>query len=337
MTFTGETKKEILATLTDNRKRFLSATLGLVDDATNKYYRIGLENIQFGDIHSLKNIIEKTILDNDNPSFTKNDIIYKTKGLTPVEYDDLSAYFTKHFRDIEEPIKNEFWLNPTNQERFNQIADFNVFSDLVVDKSEVANRIKYGAIFEVDNWQKFHQSLVSIFLPDFKFDIKLSSNTHRYVKQIEENLFLCLEYDFKRERQALVRSSVDVGKYRLVLLTKDFNRKTKSEEYYYNTNPAILNLGNAVHPIFNNPCTELFRFFARENVVETSPGNISFKYWTKFEHLPDDKMRLYNSEQFGDTLKRHAFFYMDIYTYYFRQYLQFLETCLTKDLAYVQK
>lgn len=332
MTFNDDFKKEILTTLADNKCEFLSTTLGLVDDATNKHYRIGLENILFGDIHSLKEIIEKTILDNENPSFTKNDIIYKVKGLKTIEYDDLNTYFTKHFRDIEEPIKNEFWLNPTNQERFSQIANFNVFTDLVVDKSEVANRIKYGAIFEVDNWQKFHQSLISIFLSDFKFDIKLSSKTHRYVKTIDENLFLCLEYDFKQEGQALVRSIVDVGKYRLVLLNRDFNRKTKSEEYYYKTNPTILNLGNAVHPIFNNPCTELFRFFARENLVETPPGYFSQKYFTKFENLLDDKVRLYNSEQFGDTLKRHAFFYMDIYSYFLRPYIEFIENCLLRGV-----
>lgn len=102
MTFTDDTKKEILATLADNRKEFLSATLGLVDDATNKHYRIGLENIQFGDIHSLKDIIEKTILDHENPAFTKNDIIYKVKGLKTVEYEDLSAYF----KSISATLKN---------------------------------------------------------------------------------------------------------------------------------------------------------------------------------------------------------------------------------------
>lgn len=337
MTFTDDTKKEIVRTLSHNKNDFLLTTLGLVDDAKSKYYRIGLENIVFGDIHSLKDLIEKTIHDNENPTFTKNDIIYRAKGLKNVEYGELNTYFQKQFRDIEERIKDEFWLNQTNQERFNQITDFNVFRNLVVDKSEATNLMKYGAIFEVDNWQKFHQSLIAIFFPDFKFDIKLSSKTHRYVKQISDNLFLCLEYDFKQEGQALSRGSVDVGMYRLVLLNKDFNRKTKSEEYYYNTNPTILNLGNAVHPIFNNPCTELRRFFARENIIETSSGNASFKYWTKFEYLPDDKMRLYNSEQFGNTLKRHAFFYMDIYSYYFRQYLKFLETCLTKDFFYEKR
>lgn len=328
MKFTDDTKQEIRANLADKRKDFLSSTLEMVEYATNKYYRIGLEQIQFGDIHSLKDIIKKTILDYENPTFSRNAIIYKIKDLKTIAYEELNAYFSNYFLENEEAIKNDFWLIPNNQNRFNQICNFRVFSDLIVDKSEVANRMKYGAIFEVSSWQKFHQSLITIFLPEFKFDIKLSSKTHRYVKQIDDNLFLCLEYDFKKEQQALVRSNIDIGKYRLVLLNRAFNRKTKSEEYYNHTNTTILNLGNAVHPIFNNPCTELFRFFARENVVENSPGNISFKYLTKYEHLPNHKIRLYNSEQFGDTLKRHAFFYMDIYSYYFKQYLQFLETCL---------
>jgi hypothetical protein len=316
------------------REQFYTDTIALLDSALHTYYGIGTKIIPFGTKEDLISVVEKTIRCSESPVYSKYGIDYVVLGKKDVNYEEEEKYYENEYAALEKEVKNEYWKIPDKERKYGTVSRFRAFKDLTVQSEEVSTYLTQGLLLlEIENWLEYYKNLINIFFNDFKLDIQKSSSTLRFVKNINRGLYLCLEYDEENERQVLARGDFGLKKINIVVLNYAFGKKIEETDYFEENHLTIKCLGPARHPVFNDIPISINTFAARSMFEEESPGSLKIINSTKFENFPNGRVRLYNSEEFGDLIKRHAFFYMDVYSFYLSSYLKFIEECLRKTAA----
>lgn len=316
--------------LKNKRARFCSDTLAFVDKVKPTVYRIGTKRNYFGNEENLKNIIRQLILDDVCYTYTKNRIGFKPVGLMPasIKYDP--PYPDNDFTAIEEKGIAEYWQLPEKEKQYQSLAEFEPFVEVIVDKDESRQYFTGMFLLNVDAWLKYYRQLMETFFSAYKFDIKRSSRVLRFSKEIKAGLTLCLEYDERAMRIALERGKFDWVDITVTVVNDAFKRNVARKEYTSATHPDIKNIALGKHPVFGIPCTTPQTVAARTTSTvnaETGIHQVQSIYW---EYLPDNMVRLYNKPETGELIKRHCFYYMDIYSYYLQPYLNFIESGLAE-------
>jgi hypothetical protein len=215
---------------------------------------------------------------------------------------------------IEEFSKEIFWANGDEEKSFQKLDTFESFIDIFIPKEERLRKLVTSPFFNIDDWILYYQNLLDLKFPEFAEKLTSGKSVIKY-RLFKDNFYLGIESDYQDSRKAFKKGWWETPEYKLVIFKKLTGKKIQ----------RMVVFDNFVHPFFRIPAFDFKVFFAVKTTHQISENEYVLDNGTKTDYLDDGTVRLYNSEEFGDNLKRHAYFYYDMLSHTTRGYIKFIE------------
>jgi hypothetical protein len=245
---------------------------------------------------------------------------------------DYEEYLTA-IKELEGACEQEFWNTSEKNEDYREISNFNPFNNqpIPIQYLESFRKFKYNT----DGWSSYISKLIKFCFPEFDIQSE-TGNVVRFAKKLNEELFLGIEFDKKYFLSRLKDADPDVSYLNLILFNNSFDLGMKQRPYILKYNDKVLSLGILGNPFFYRPCfslssfavVELYYFKEDENGWRAMLPRYS---WGKKEN-GDGTFTLIHPEEYGEKLKKHAFFYFDALAYSSRSYLTYLEKSILDSI-----
>lgn len=209
--------------------------------------------------------------------------------------------------------KTIFWANEKEEKDYKEISNFECFRDVVISR-EMINKTIINIPFNLEGWTKYYQNLLAIKFPEFLDEIIIRGKIIRY-RQFKYDFYIGVETDYKKFQSSL-KKDYDAQPLHKLIIFKILNKKQIE---------TFLTFDKFVHPHFDPPAYSFGSYFYAENSIRVSEDEHSLKYTVEREILDDGSVKLSMSENFGEHLKRHAFFYYDMLNHTTKEYIKFIE------------
>lgn len=210
--------------------------------------------------------------------------------------------------------KEIFWENPKEEEAYQKIGQFNSFEDKIVDEKKLYNVLINGPFFNVKGWILYYQALLDLKFAEFSEKIVSGRSIIKY-RPLKGKYFIGIETDYQSCKINFRKGWWVEPDYKLIIFervdTKKIIRLVIFEKF--------------VHPHFNPPAFSFSSFLGTKTMYDISDIETVIDDGTRKEFLSDGTVRLYNSNEFGDDYKRHAYYYYDMLYQTTKEYIRFIE------------
>ncbi|WNI35970.1 hypothetical protein [Chryseobacterium sp. SG20098] len=210
--------------------------------------------------------------------------------------------------------KEIFWSNPEEEESYQKISQFNCFEDKAVKREKLYNVLINSPFFNVKSWILYYQRLLDLKFSEFSEKIISGKNIMKY-RPFKGEYFIGIETDYQSCKINFRKGWWEEPEYKLIVFEKSGSKKINK----------IISFDKFVHPHFDPPTFSFAAFFGTRTIYNVSELEIVMDNGTKKEFLDDGTVRLYNSNEFEDEYKRHAYFYYDMLYQTTKEYIKFIE------------
>lgn len=236
---------------------------------------------------------------------------------------------------LEYECESEYWSNENYVTPFAKIAQFPAFKNTQLEGVQQLNKyLNKGDFYFHEGWLQYFYELVEYFFKEYKFNAHLSwKGIKRFTKEISSEYLLCLEYDENEITSLLRKGDIDTPELNLVLIRKDA-RLIKHRRYIYEENPDYISMGIAGNPMFYFPCFPLINFASVDMYHDpNNPANNNDPmYQTLIEWHDGGVVHIVHPEKHGETLKKHAYFYMHLLSLTGEPYMEYIEKSIRNAL-----
>lgn len=285
------------------------------------FIRILDRRIKYGDLNNHIEFLKERlshvefIVDYDTVEYKNN-----MSGYQVLAVDDLGRTFDNS--RILSPLlykkenfsKEIFWANEEEEKIYQSTCHFISFEDRIVEEKKLYNVLINSPFFNVKGWILYYQSLLDVKFPEFSEKIVSGKTIIKY-KPFKDKYFLGIATDYQSCKNYFRKGWWEEPEYKLIIFEKIDKKKI---------NPVVT-FERFVHPHFNPPALNFAAFFGSKTMFDVSENEIVIDNGTKKEFLDNGTVRLYNSEDFGDELKRHAYFYYDMLYRTTKEFIAFIE------------
>lgn len=228
---------------------------------------------------------------------------------------------------LEYSCQNNFWALDHNRRAYSPFTEINIFDNKVVENEKLSYYKNNSIVIAKDKWLLYIKDLIRIFLPEFEFSERFSNTkVKRHLSEISKDLWFGFEYD-ETDLSYEIRKGTPVlpDFFNLILLNSSFKRNEKKANYYYQNHPAIISLGILGNPFLYQPCYPMIGYRAIDSYKAVEEGR---PYETQIVALNSTQFQLIHSNDFNESMKRHAFFYMHLLSSTAEPYLAYLRKVL---------
>jgi hypothetical protein len=274
-------------------------------------------------------IIEETFKFNENP-ILKNNLRFQLKSIEEFFNPITNNQFNLEYDKILETSLRKFSLTENLIQNFKKFQNFPLFLDQIFENDEADKfLLKFkGQIFNINDWIEYVKKLIQDCY-NFEFDkSKSSKNIFRFVKKINENYYMGIEYDNDELKFQLKNNNLCFPQIDLIIFTNEFNKTIKYKKL---ESDLIWNLGSIQNPFFS-----LNGSISNYYVRLTSENNINGKFKggiiAKKEKIGTNQVRIYNSDELAETLKLFSFYEFYFSSYFNNEYINYIKKSLEKCL-----
>ncbi len=339
-------------TLRDNISYLENKSIDLVNNLDNDSKKVVLNSVS--DEYNPFRISKERAIQNINTSiesgdqpilklrnddwavFRENEIEFKViKKPAPPLHTKEELQFRVESEDFLYKCFSSYWLDTEKNNRYAQVSDFLCFQDLEFPIDELSKIQNKGNIYNVEFWIKYIADLVEMNFPEFKFDKTKSNRIVRFLKPLNENFEFGFEYDLTTLKSQIKNKDIQLPDYfNIIVINKMFDSKAKIKSHIFNYNDNIISLGILGNPFFYPPCRSLYSFSIVDlyHYGEFYPDNTEPKSVREYKLINEGNMKILHSDEYGEKLKKYAFFYMDLLGYSSKGYLDYLEKCILEAL-----
>jgi hypothetical protein len=202
--------------------------------------------------------------------------------------------------EIENSSKERFWTSIENN-LYEEISNFNCFEDKIVKEEDVYKVCLNDPFYNIEGWINYYNHLLDTKLGSFEKILQNGKTQIRY-KHFQNDYFIGIEVNYSKTIKEMKHGDWETPYFNMIRfkLNEKFKLKEKS------------NFGLLGHPYFHPPAYNFGGYFAIKTVNRVSPMEWVINRGTDREFIGNGMIRLYNSEKFGEDLKRHAFYYFDM-------------------------
>ncbi len=298
-------------------KKLVNHTINFIDSNKDSYiaptfYDYGMDLPIERDL----NMIKEFIVINQNKivfSIAENSINFDfkypmMKGGMPELFESSEKSF-----ELELKSKNLFWESSKVQNEFHNICQFKSFNDTTVHKDRFLYELLKYPCFNFDEWLKYYKRIIEISLPEFNQELVNEKANYIRYKPFKDNWFIGIKTSFSKTKRELKNGQWETPIIDLFVFKKDKNSITET-----------INLGRAVHPIFKNPVTPFGGYFACIVNNDLERKYIDVYEMFQKEIIENDFYLIHFSEDLGEELKRHSFYYFSVQTTFLENYIDFI-------------
>lgn len=310
-----------------NEKLLANKTLEYILNIQNTYLECILYHVildpreKYGDLNNhvdflkdrlshLEFKIDKTIVEFENDVSRFTNFITELDGRIVDDFYTLSLLRLK----IEEFSKEIFWANENEEKSYLEISRFNCFEEKHVPQTNIAKVFINPDFFNVESWLQYYQDLLDLKFQEFSEKIIVGKNIIKY-KPFKDGLYLGIETDYQFCKRHFKKGDWEEPDYKLIIFRKINEKKID----------ILWTFEKFAHPFFSPPTFSFDRYEYTKNNVRVSALQIDAKYIIEREFFNDGSVRLYMSEEFGEYLKRHAYFYYEMLYQTTKEYIKFIE------------
>lgn len=343
MEFDPAFREKLQEKLRANKPELLEDSLQVLRNSLSSYFRVVLDEVSsyfppFGfDYDYSEKIIRATLKSANTPSleirrmgdnkFRCNEVKFNVANPLP-EWGSPEQKQMRIWREnLEYECEDEFWSDEKNTKAFDLISRFPCFIDAVYPKEEIQSVKNKGFTYNVEGWLDFTLKLIEINFPDYQLDQGKSGQTLRFLKPVAGDLLFGFEFDKRVLINEIKTGDLGLPYYfNIVLLNESIKKTTRIKDYLFTYHPDIVSLGILGNPFFYGPCFPLFSFKIVEMCHDINDmDSMEPRYRRTFKELPDNTIQVIHPIDYGEKLKRHAFFYMAALKYSADGYLKYVE------------
>lgn len=227
---------------------------------------------------------------------------------------DDSWVITDLILQIQNFSKEIFWADKKEEDSYQSISRFNSFEEKIVPKAKMYNTLANAAFFNTYSWIQYYQDLLDLKFPDFSQKLVLGKKIIKY-RPFKGTSYLGIETDYQSCKANFRKGKWEEPEYKLIIFKKVTDKKIEN----------IIVFDKFVHPFFNPPVFSFEKYRCTENSIKVSELEFSVKYMIEKELLENDMVKMYISEEFGNLLKQHAYFYYDLLYHTTKEFINFIE------------
>lgn len=349
--FTGHLRDAVLSGIIKEYNQFLNLSLEFLNLNFENYVRVSFENISIKkhpfriDSDSCINFMLNSKNDIKNiklgyktyggTQWSGNDILFPFSFRMPElpEWGTQQFFSYREWRDnLEYLCEVEFWKEQKNKEGYKEFSDLNIFNDSIFNEEMLLyykNRSSF--LFNGGSWLNYIASLIGNYFPEFKYNQDFSSKKmKRYLIELYENIWFGFEYDEIEIISELKKGALLLPDYfNLVLIAPSFSKTEDVLNYYYKEHSSVISLGILGNPFFYEPCYRLLGYSAVDSHRCSQLGK---PYLRDIIKVNNGQYKIVHPQAYGESMKRHAFFYMDLLASTSRIYLDYLKDVLINTL-----
>ncbi|SMP07797.1 hypothetical protein [Chryseobacterium profundimaris] len=215
----------------------------------------------------------------------------------------------------EQFSKEIFWANEDEEREYKRISNFNCFEDKIVNEKKINGVMLNAPFYNVKGWILYYQALLDLKFPEFSEKI-VSGKTITKYRPFKDKYFLGITTDYQSCKDNFRRGWWEEPEYKLIIFEKIDSKKIR----------RTVTFKKFVHPHFNPPVFSFMGFYGSMTTRRINEREIVLgEDGTKRESLGDGAVRIYNTEQYSDDFKRHAYFYYDMLYRTTKEYIKFIE------------
>lgn len=227
----------------------------------------------------------------------------KSEVLTPLKFEK------------ERFSKEIFWANEQEEKAYKKISNFKCFEDKIVNEKKYYNVLINAPFYNVKGWILYYQALLDLKFPDFSEKIVSGKMITKY-KPFKGKYFLGIETDYQSCKNNFRKGWWEEPEYKLIIFEKLDSKKISRTVIFE----------KFVHPYFDPPAFNFLAFYGSMTTRRISDNEIVLgEDGTKKESLGDGAIRIFNTEQYSDDFKRHAYYYFEMLHETTKEYIKFIE------------
>lgn len=249
----------------------------------------------------------KFIIDYDQVTFENN-----LSGFLDHSYEQLENFGNRMFA-IENFSKEIFWANKEEEKIYRKISDFSCFNEIIIPEEKFRKTI-INTPFNLDAWIEYYQNLLKLKFSEFSEEMMVGNDTIKY-REFMDDYFLGIATNYKLFKNKF-KSDYNAEPHHKLIIFKKLNKKKIDK---------IVTFEKFIHPHFCPPAYSFGSYFYAKNKIQVGEKEMSLKYVIEREFLADGNVKLSMSEEFGEYLKRHAYFYYDMLYHTTKEYIKFIE------------
>ncbi len=322
--FAAELKKEIqmnfnsylntiIDTLVVNEKSYLSAAFVM--------HFCEYPKIQF-DLKSAINRLLDAQKDEEALWFKDNKVFIRIFNSQIIEQEESFRYAEK-LREVEDQMTQSYFQIEEKQNIFNNLEKLDIFEDVIVRKDQIKKSLyRRNPIINATNWAKCCFNTFKQFFNEFTYNKLLSKKGDvTFTKRIEDNIMLALQYSEHLLKLDTKYGKLETPDVQLIVLIGGNNM-----EKYKLSDFEIIELGSAANYFFDPPVPLPGRIIAKKTYTKIRDGVYDVKSLVKTQEIDSNYIRFYNDCPFEDEIKFQLFYYLDVYSYFSKIYLEFIES-----------
>lgn len=243
-----------------------------------------------------------------------NDVTFKNiiEGFGDDTFEQIRKLGNKRFA-IENFSKEIFWADNKEEKSYQCIANFNCFEERVISRDKISKTV-INVPFNLDGWVKYYKNLVNFRFLEFSEELILGKSIIRF-RHFKHDLFLGIETDYNKFKNNLKKDFNAEPDHKLIIFKKTDNKKIH----------RILIFDKFVNPHFNPPAYSFGWYFYAKNTIEIGENELGAQYIVEKSPLENGDLSLSMSEEFGEHLKRHVYFYYEMLYHTTKEYIKFIE------------
>ncbi len=236
----------------------------------------------------------------------------KIDGFSDNSYEQTNRLGDKMF-EIEKLSKEIFWANADEEKKYQSVSNFNCFQEQIISSDKVSNTV-INVPYNLEGWVLHYQELMDNNFPEFSEKIVSGKTIIKY-RHFKDGFYIGIETNYQVFKTNFKKNFIEEPHHKLIIFKMLDKKKIE----------VVVTFDKFVHPHFDPPAYSYGWYFYAENTVQVSETERSLKYIVEREFLDDGSIKLSMSEEFGDKLKRHAYFYYDMLYHTTKEYIKFIE------------
>lgn len=256
----------------------------------------------------------------DGSTWWTNEILFSFINEIPEieEWDGKDFWDYRNSRnELEFQCQQEFFDKSINEVHWEAISKIEIFDDKVIKKKDASKYLIQNKLsINKGNWLELIETILKIKFPEFAFQSSFSSqNLRRYLTPLSERKMFGFEFNLSDLNSDLSHGDLTLPKYFNVILID------------HQSNKDFQSFGILGNPYFYPPCYPLNGFSAILRKREV-PGHSRFKLDAK--DIDETYTQLRHPAIYGELMKKHALFYMDLLSETSKIYLEYLKSGIIK-------
>lgn len=282
----------------------------------------------FFDLEEAISVINESKIKHDFISWREFQLFFNMNNIRYLSYEESMQYDKEILRKVYEDYRVSYFATPGKLDEAKAFSDYYLFLDRITTQKD-ANKLimSSGELYNIDDWCKACFEIFSHFFYDFIPEGLTKKGIRRFSKKLVKGIKLNLEYDEKEIIARMRRGSLTEPNINLILCFENENEHFKTNFPFAHT----IELGSASNYFFGTPFSPE-TLYAIRSLVEISTNNYLSINGPTIDILGGDLVRVYNSCKDDAEFKHQLFYYFDVYSYYSKYYISFIEKCVLEAI-----